>query len=100
MRRLRRTGGGDSTPFSALAARRRRVSVRWERGKSMKWTKTLVLSAVALLALVVALTLGTPSAWALAPPTTVDLIAGQHQVVGTVTVTPLSSTSLQVVFQM
>jgi hypothetical protein len=66
----------------------------------MKWTKTLVLSAVALLALVVALTLGTASAWALAPPTTVDLIAGQHQVVGTVTVTPLSSTSLQVVFQM
>jgi hypothetical protein len=67
----------------------------------MNATKPLGLSVVALLALVVALTIGASSASAaLAPPTTVDLIAGQHNVVGTITVTPLSSTSLQVVYQL
>jgi hypothetical protein len=66
----------------------------------MKGTKVFVLPVVALLALVVALTIGASAALALAPPTTVDLIAGQNQVVGTVTVTPLSSTSLQVTYHM
>ena len=65
----------------------------------MRGTKPLGLSLVALLAVVVALTIGTSSALAVAAPTAVDLIAGQHQVVGTVTVTPLSSTSLKVEYK-
>ena len=66
----------------------------------MRGTKPLGLSLVALLALVVALTIGASSALAVAAPTTVDLIAGQHQVVGTVTITPLTSTSLKVEYQL
>lgn len=65
----------------------------------MKRTKALGLSVAAFAAVVVALTIGVSTAAAVNSQT-YDLYAGQTTLVGTVTVTELSSTSLTVTYNM